>query len=40
MLVTDRALALLVVAHVVGALRHHFIKRNAVLRRMIVGTKA
>ena len=34
------ALALLVVAHVVGALRHHFIKRNTVLRRMTVGTKA
>ena len=34
------ALAALVLAHIVGALRHHFIKRNTVLRRMTVGTKA
>ena len=34
------ALAALVVAHIVGALRHHFIKRNTVLRRMTIGTKA
>ena len=33
------ALAALVVAHILGALRHHFIKRNTVLRRMTVGTK-
>ena len=25
--------------HVIGALRHHFSKRNTVLRRMTVGTK-
>ena len=30
--------AALVAAHVVGALRHHFVKRNTVLRRMTVGT--
>ena len=34
------ALAALVVAHIVGALRHHLVKRNAVLRRMTVGTEA
>jgi cytochrome b561 len=34
------ALAALVLAHIVGALRHHFSKRNTVLRRMTVGTKA
>ena len=34
------ALALLVVAHIVGALRHHFVKHNTVLRRMTVGAKA
>jgi cytochrome b561 len=33
------ALAALVVAHILGALRHHFIKHNTVLRRMTVGTK-
>lgn len=31
-------LAVLVAAHVLGALRHHFVKRNTVLRRMTVGT--
>jgi len=30
-------LAALVVVHVAGALRHHFVKRNTVLRRMTVG---
>src|SRR5262249_4183717 len=33
-------LAALVVVHVAGALRHHFVKRNTVLRRMTVGMKA
>jgi cytochrome b561 len=32
-------LAVLVVVHVLGALRHHVIKRNDVLRRMTVGAK-
>ena len=32
-------LAALVVVHVIGALRHHFVKRNTVLRRMTVGIK-
>ena len=30
-------LAALVLVHIAGALRHHFIKRNTVLRRMTVG---
>ncbi len=30
-------LAALVAVHVMGALRHHFVKRNTVLRRMTVG---
>ena len=30
-------LAVLVVVHVVGALRHHLVKHNDVLRRMLVG---
>jgi cytochrome b561 len=29
------ALAFVVLAHVVGALRHHFVKRNDVMRRML-----
>ena len=33
-------LAALVVVHVIGALRHHFVKRNTVLRRMTVGIKS
>ena len=33
-------LAALVVVHVLGALRHHFIKHNDVLRRMLVGVKS
>jgi cytochrome b561 len=33
-------LAVLVVVHVIGALRHHFIKRNDILRRMLVGVKS
>ena len=32
-------LAALVAVHVAGALRHHFVKRNTVLRRMTVGIK-
>jgi cytochrome b561 len=32
------ALAILVVIHVIGALRHHFIKRTDVLRRMWFGS--
>ena len=31
-------LAALVVVHIVGAFRHHFIKRNAVMRRMWLGS--
>jgi cytochrome b561 len=31
------ALLALVVVHVAAALRHHFVKRNDVLRRMTVG---
>jgi cytochrome b561 len=34
------ALAALVVVHIVGALRHHLIKRNDVMRRMWFGGKA
>ncbi len=34
------ALAALVGVHIVGALRHHLVKHNTVLRRMTVGTKA
>jgi cytochrome b561 len=30
-------LAALVVVHIAGALRHHFVKKNTVLRRMTVG---
>ncbi len=30
-------LAALVAVHAAGALRHHFVKRNTVLRRMTVG---
>jgi cytochrome b561 len=33
-------LAAVVLVHVVGALRHHIIKRNDVLRRMTWGTHA
>ena len=33
-------LAALVVVHVIGALRHHFVKRNDVLRRMTWGMRA
>jgi cytochrome b561 len=32
-------LAALVLVHAVAALRHHFIKRNDVLRRMTVGSR-
>ena len=32
-------LAALVLVHVAGALRHHFVKHNTVLRRMLVGVK-
>jgi cytochrome b561 len=34
------ALAALVIVHIAGALHHHFVRRNTVLRRMTVGTKA
>ncbi len=30
-------LAVLVVVHILGALRHHFVKRSTILRRMTVG---
>ena len=33
-------LAALVVIHIIGALRHHFIKRNDVLRRMTWGMRS
>ena len=33
-------LAALVVVHIAGALRHHFVKRNDVLRRMWFGMKS
>jgi cytochrome b561 len=33
------ALAVLVVIHIIGALRHHLIKRSDVMRRMWFGTK-
>ncbi len=33
-------LAALVLVHAAGALRHHFVKHNAVLRRMTIGIKA
>ena len=32
------ALAILVVVHLVAALRHHFVKHNTVLRRMWFGS--
>jgi cytochrome b561 len=32
-------LAALVVVHIAGALRHHFVKHNDVLRRMWFGTR-
>jgi cytochrome b561 len=32
-------LAVLVVVHVLGALRHHLVKHNDVLRRMLIGAK-
>jgi cytochrome b561 len=32
-------LAVLVLVHVVGALRHHYVKHNTILRRMLVGVK-
>jgi cytochrome b561 len=39
-MITYYLLAALVVVHLAGALRHHFIKHNTVLRRMIVALKA
>jgi cytochrome b561 len=33
-------LAVLVVVHVLGALRHHLVKHNDVLRRMLIGAKS
>ena len=33
-------LALMVIVHVIGALRHHLGKRNDILRRMTWGTRA
>ena len=32
-------LAALIVVHIVGSLRHHFIKRNDVMRRMWFGAR-
>jgi cytochrome b561 len=34
---TSRAMMLLVAVHIVAALRHHFVKRNTVLTRMLTG---
>ena len=33
-------LAAVVVVHIIGALRHHFFKRNDILRRMTWGMRA
>jgi cytochrome b561 len=38
-MISSYLLAALVLVHVAGALRHHFIKHNTVLRRMMVGLK-
>ena len=37
-MITSYLLAALVVVHIAGSLRHHFIKRNAVMRRMWLGS--
>jgi cytochrome b561 len=37
-LISSYLLAALVVVHIAGSLRHHFIKRNAVMRRMWFGS--
>jgi cytochrome b561 len=39
-MITSYLLAALVVVHIAGSLRHHFIKRNAVMRRMWLGSAA
>jgi cytochrome b561 len=37
-MITSYLLAALIVVHIAGSLRHHFIKRNAVMRRMWLGS--
>ena len=37
-MISSYLLAALVVVHIAGSLRHHFIKRNTVMRRMWFGT--
>jgi cytochrome b561 len=39
-MVLSYLLAALIVVHIAGSLRHHFIKRNDVMRRMWFGTRA
>jgi cytochrome b561 len=39
-MITSYLLAALIVVHIAGSLRHHFIKRNAVMRRMWLGSTA
>jgi cytochrome b561 len=38
--ITSYLLAALIVVHIVGSLRHHFIKRNDMMRRMWFGNRA
>ncbi len=38
-MILSYVLGALIVVHVLGALRHHFVKRNDVLRRMWIGMK-
>ena len=38
--ITSYLLAVLVVLHIAGSLRHHFVKHNDILRRMWLGTPA
>ena len=37
-MISSYLLAALIVVHIAGSLRHHFIKRNTVMRRMWFGT--
>ena len=39
-MIASYLLAALVVVHIAGSLRHHFIKRNDVMRRMWFGSTA
>ena len=38
-MITSYLLAALIVVHIAGSLRHHFIKRNDVMRRMWFGSR-